>query len=129
MRSSLDLPRDGAGQAGPGGAALPRRAGHYPPRELAQTSGSSPWEEATLTEVEHVAQRIVTAIDFLRSHVAAVQTQPAPAVETLATRLLAFLEQVRRPGHAGLTGPLANIRAKFQIEPLKGAIIRDTLSF
>ena len=90
--------------------------------ELAQTSGSSPWEEATLTEVGHVAQRIVTAIDFLRSHVAAVQTQPAPAVETLATRLLAFLEQVRRPGHAGLTGPLANIRAKFQIEPLKGAI-------
>jgi hypothetical protein len=61
---------------------------------LAQASGVIPWEDATLTEVEAVAQRIVTAIDFLRAHVAVTQTQPAPTVETLAARLTAFVEDV-----------------------------------
>ena len=65
---------------------------------LAQSSGVIPWGEATLTEVEAYAQRLVTAIGFLRSHAAAVQTQPTPAVETLATRLLDFLDGLTQPG-------------------------------
>jgi DNA-binding transcriptional regulator YdaS (Cro superfamily) len=65
--------------------------------QLAQTRGGLPWEEATLTEVEACAQRIVTAIGFLRSHAAVTQTQPAPAVETLAARLTEFVEGVLRP--------------------------------